>query len=257
MDLTDVLEQHRLWLVTSGREGRRADLSGADLRGANLRGVDLSGVILRGADLRAADLIGANLRGANLSGADLSGADLSGADLRGANLRGANLSGTGLIGADLIGANLIGANLSDADLSGANLSGASLHNADLSGANLSGANPSDADLIGANLIGAIGLTIAADAPQRLLAVARAALATDSALQMDEWHTCKTTHCIAGWAIHQAGEPGRLLEETHGPEVAGRMLLGHDAAMHFHDSNDDARAWLQSVLDAAEAGEVGA
>ena len=36
-----------------------------------------------------------------------------------------------------------------------------------------------------------------------------------------------------------------------------MLLGHDAAMHFHDSNDDARAWLQSVLDAAEAGEVGA
>jgi len=192
MDLTDALEQHRLWLETDGCEGRRANLIGASLRGASLIGASL-----RGADLRWADLSGASLHNAGLRWADLSGANLSDANLRGA------------------------------------------------------------DLIGANLIGAIGLTIAADAPQRLLAVARAALANGEALRMDSWHSCQTTHCIAGWAIHQAGEPGRLLEETHGPEVAGRMLLGHDAAMHFHDSNDDARAWLQSVLDAAEAGEVGA
>jgi len=123
--------------------------------------------------------------------------------------------------------------------------------ANLRGANLSGANLIGANLRGANLSGAIGLPIADDAPARLRAVAIAALADADALEMDTWHTCETTHCIAGWAIHQAGEPGRILEALHGPALAGRLLLGNEAAMHFLDDNDDAREWLQSVLDAPE------
>ena len=123
--------------------------------------------------------------------------------------------------------------------------------ANLRGANLSGADLRRANLSGADLRGAIGLAIAADAPARLRAVAIAALADADALEMDAWHTCKTTHSIAGWAIHQAGELGRILEALHGPELAGRMLLGHEAAMHFHDDNAAAKAWLQSVLDAPE------
>ena len=196
MNLTEILQQHALWLQTDGREGARASLREADLRGANLRGANLRGADLRGADLRNAVLSGANLRGAVLSYAVLSGAVLSGADLSGANLRGAVLSG-------------------------------------------------------ADLSGAIGLPIAADAPARLRAVAMASLADADALNMDTWHTCETTHCIAGWAIHQAGEPGRILEALHGPALAGRLLLGDDAAMHFLDDNDVAREWLQSVLDAPE------
>jgi len=147
-------------------------------------------------------------------------------------------------------ADLIGASLREARLSGADLS-----RADLSGADLIGANLRGADLRGADLSGAIGLPIAADAPARLRAVAIAALADADALEMDTWHTCETTHCIAGWAIYQAGEPGRILEALHGSAIAGRLLLGNEAAMHFHDDNDDAREWLQSVLDAPEAGEV--
>jgi predicted TIM-barrel fold metal-dependent hydrolase len=148
---------------------------------------------------------------------------MSGADLRGADLRGADLSG---------------AVLSCADLSGAVLSGA-----DLSGAVLSGA-----DLRGADLSGALGLNIAADAAQRLRAVAQAALAAPDALRMNGWHTCDTTHCIAGWAIAQAGEPGRLMEAVMGPEIAGLMLLGTEAHAHFFDADDTARAWLQEVLE---------
>ncbi len=178
MNLTEILEQHALWLRTAGSEGARADLSGANLRGANL----------------------------------------SDADLR---------------GADLYGANLYGATLHDVNLSGATLIGANLHDA--------------------NLRRAIGLPIAADAPTRLRAVARAALADPSALHMSSWHTCQTTHCIAGWAIHQAGELGRILEALHGPALAGRLLLGDEAALHFYDDADAAKAWLQSVLDAPEAG----
>jgi hypothetical protein len=63
-----------------------------------------------------------------------------------------------------------------------------------------------------------------------------------------WHTCDTTHCIAGWAIAQAGEPGRLLEAAMGPEVAGLMLLGVEAHAHFFNDDDTARAWLQEVLE---------
>ena len=204
-NLPEILQQHRLWLTTNGKEGRSANLSGADLSGVDLSGVDLSRASLRDAIMSGVDLSRASLRDAILRDADLSGSDLSHADLR------------------------------DADLSGADLSHAILRDADLRGS--------------------IGFPVAVDAPQRLLAVARAALAEDSALDMEHWHTCKTTHCIAGWAIHLAGELGRVLQESHGPELAGRMLLGHEAALHFYDTNDDARIWLQSVLDAAGAGEV--
>lgn len=103
------------------------------------------------------------------------------------------------------------------------------------------------DLQYANLQGATGLTIASDAPERLQAVAKAILNDNSALFMGDWHTCETTHCLAGWAIHQAGESGRLLEASAGPHMAGLQLLGIEAAEHFYDSNDDARAWLESIL----------
>jgi hypothetical protein len=173
--------------------------------------------------------------------ADLSGADLSGADLSGADLSSATLSG-----ADLSGANLSSATLSGADLSRANLSSATLSWADLSGANLSSATLSWANLSSANLSEVVGLAIASDAPKRLQAVATAALA-DNGLNMSRWHTCETTHCISGWAIHQAGELGRLLEAAVGAEVAGLMLLGPDAQRHFHDGNEAAAEWLRSVL----------
>lgn len=74
--LTEILQAHKEWLDSDGREGVRADLRYADLRGADLRGADL-----RDADLRYADLRDANLRGANLCGADLRNADLRGVDM--------------------------------------------------------------------------------------------------------------------------------------------------------------------------------
>jgi len=209
---TEQLELHAKWL-RGDDGGQRLDLYGADLRGADLRGADL--------------------RDAYLNDADLYGADLRGADLRGADLRDANLRDANLYGADLRGAYL-----NDADLYGADLRGADLRDADLRDAYLN-----DADLRGAN-----GLIIASDAADRLKAVAINALSADDALEMDDWHTCNTTHCIAGWAIYLAGEPGRLLEESHGSAIAGLMLLGAEAHSHFYDSNEDARKWLQEVLE---------
>jgi uncharacterized protein YjbI with pentapeptide repeats len=182
-DLDRTLADHKQWLTTAGKEGQRADLTGADLTGANLNGTNLSRADLHKANVSRADLSGsdlsrANLGDANLSGADLSGAylfdaDLSRADLKDANLKdailnkanlkdadlsGANLGLAGLSRADLRKSNLREANLSKtklrADLHGANLWGANLIEADLRRANLSGANLRDADLELANLVGA-------------------------------------------------------------------------------------------------------
>jgi hypothetical protein len=55
-ELNVVLEQHSLWLNTSGKEGTRADLSYVNLSGANLSKADLSNANLSEADLCYANL---------------------------------------------------------------------------------------------------------------------------------------------------------------------------------------------------------
>jgi hypothetical protein len=67
--------------------------------------------------------------------------------------------------------------------------------------------------------------------------------------MNTWHTCETTHCIAGWAVHLAGDEGKALEEKHGSYLAGLALLGSEAAAHFFNNNEAATAWLRAKLDA--------
>jgi hypothetical protein len=234
-ELKEILRLHRLWRIDE-EGGSRADLCGAVLCGAVLRDA-----VLCGADLRDADLCGADLCGAVLCGAVLRDAVLCGADLRDADLRGADLRDADLRGAVLCGADLSRAVLSRADLRGAVLSCAVLSRAVLSRANLRGAD----------LRGAIGLPIATDAPARLLAVAQAALASPNALAMGAWHTCETTHCICGWAEHLGGPLANLIIQTQGNDLGGLMLLGVEAHAHFYKNNDDARAFLQSVIDGAE------
>ena len=85
-EIKDVLQKHKLWIDTHGKEGERAKLNY----------VDLSYVDLSYADLRYAILSYANLNGANLSYADLRYADLRYADLRHAILNGTNLSGANM-----------------------------------------------------------------------------------------------------------------------------------------------------------------
>jgi hypothetical protein len=63
-ELKDILDQHRLWIESDRKQGKRAILQGADLRGANLQGANLRGANLGGAYLRDADLRGAYLGGA-------------------------------------------------------------------------------------------------------------------------------------------------------------------------------------------------
>ena len=83
-ELETILEQHKLWSDSNGKDGKRANLSGANLTNADLMF----------ANLTFADLSGAILSGAILSDADLTRADLSGADLINSELEYTNLTNT-------------------------------------------------------------------------------------------------------------------------------------------------------------------
>jgi hypothetical protein len=111
-----------------------------------------------------------------------------------------------------------------------------------------GADLRCADLSGAKIGNELIPTDEQAAPL-LAEVAAAALACDDALNMSTWHTCETTHCIAGWAIKLAGERGAALEAEYGSQSAGMALLGVEAALHFFDTDTAAREWLRTKVKA--------
>jgi hypothetical protein len=119
---------------------------------------------------------------------------------------------------------------------------ADLRGADLRGANLRGVNLREAKIDG------FAIATPEEAAPRIKAVAQAALKTPDALNMVEWHTCETTHCIAGWAVHLAGVEGKALEEKFGTANAGMILLGSEAASNFYDTQEQARTWLISKME---------
>jgi hypothetical protein len=223
------------------------NLSGANLRYADLRDADLMGADLRNADLKGAVLSRADLRNADLSGAYLGDADMRSADMRSADMRSADLSGADLKGAYLGDANLTDANLRDADLSRANLRDANLTDADLNNADLKNAYLNRADLRGVDLRQIKDFPKEFEpCPDLLKKVAKKAL-EPNALDMSKWHTCKTTHCIEGWAevLHPQG---KLLADLFPSHLVGVILLGHEAAKHFYDTTEAAKEYLRSVLN---------
>ncbi len=136
--IQEILDDHRLWLKSEGKKGKRANLAyaklkDADLYAACLSRINLRGANLQGADLSEADLYGANLQDANLDDTILEWASLDGAKLQRASFQGADLRWANLEGAKMEGANLEGANLKGAKLCEADLYGTKLRNTDMVG----------------------------------------------------------------------------------------------------------------------------
>jgi uncharacterized protein YjbI with pentapeptide repeats len=172
----------------------QSKLIGLAVRKALESDVDLRGAYMRGAYLRGAYLRGAYMRGVDLGDADLRGAYMGGVDLRDADLRDADLNGVDLRDADLRGVHLRGAYMGGVDLRGV----------DLRGVHLRGAYIRKIQNIDAAILAAI------EAP-------------GNELRMSFWHTCGTTHCRAGWAIHLAGDAGYKLERVVGSSAAGALI----------------------------------
>ena len=79
-------------------------------------------------------------------------------------------------------------------LGGSYLGGSYLRGAYLGGADLGGAYLRDAPIV-----------------ENIDAAILAAINAGGKLKMSDWHTCKTTHCRAGWAVTLAGDAGKELE----------------------------------------------
>jgi len=173
--LERALAQHRDWLDSLGKAGRRLDLAAVDLRGTGLlRGAVLSMADLGRAVLYQLDLSGLRMHAGRAPGADFRLAELSGADLRGSDLTGAlfarangyradlsalPLDGNGALATVLRGANFRYADFREANFAGCDLTGADFRKADLTGTDFTGAT-----LTGADFTGAIGFARSAPAP---------------------------------------------------------------------------------------------
>jgi hypothetical protein len=82
----------------------------------------------------------------------------------------------------------------------------------------------------------------------------AAASAPRALEMGVWHTCKQTHCRAGWAVTLAGAAGRNLERFYNTPLAAMLI--YDASDpnfkinpgRFYDGNEDALADMKRLAE---------
>jgi hypothetical protein len=68
--------------------------------------------------------------------------------------------------------------------------------------------------------------------------------------MGSWH-CGTTHCAAGWIVHQAGDAGYALEREFDTPTAARLILRKSCPddwplPYFHASNEAATAFIKAM-----------
>ena len=176
----ELLDLHKLWIETAGKNGEQLDLSEFDLRNEReLNLVPLTAIKAVKSTFLGLDLSRANIQSATLDGSDFRDCYMENADLRGsslkdvsmtrANLRGARLSplmfknadGTKRIqrvnfsGADLRFASFRNADLRDTVFMGADLTQADLRETDLRRADFTGAKLVNTNMDDANLDGTI------------------------------------------------------------------------------------------------------
>ena len=73
-----------------------------------------------------------------------------------------------------------------------------------------------------------------------------AVSQPNALDMDDWHTCETTHCRAGWVVTLAGADGKALESKTSTEFAAMLIYKASSKIRvsparFYETNEEAMA----------------
>ncbi len=166
--LQELLEEHMLWVDTTGKKGQQLDLSGYDLRDViDLRLFPLTAIKAIGANFLGQNLREAELQSANFDRCDFRDCTMDAADLRGSSFKYAEMARVSLIGAMLCPlefenkdgskrfqhVNLSGANLRYAEISYTDLRECILMGVDLSYSILMDCDLRRADLTGALLTG--------------------------------------------------------------------------------------------------------
>jgi uncharacterized protein YjbI with pentapeptide repeats len=160
-ELNNVLTQHRDWLLTKGRRGKRAKLVSVGFNAASFTGIDLSGVVFIKVDMQDCTLEGVNFNGSTLLGSSFIKAQISNCSFKYADMDECNLSEATIIGCDLTDADLAYAVLekvifenttfTNTNFFGTNLRSASLSLSDLHKINFQNARLDNCNFIAANL----------------------------------------------------------------------------------------------------------
>ena len=84
-----------------------------------------------------------------------------------------------------------------------------------------------------------------------------ATSNPDALKMDNWHTCETTHCRAGWVVTLAGEKGKALEDETSTLFAAMQIYKASSPIRvspvrFFDGNKEAMADIKKCADLESA-----
>jgi hypothetical protein len=71
--------------------------------------------------------------------------------------------------------------------------------------------------------------------------------------MNQWHTCDTTHCRAGWVVQLAGEKGRELESKTSTPFAAMQIYHKSSEIkvsppRFYENNEVA---MDDIIKCAE------
>lgn len=221
--------------------------------GDTLIALDLSGWELPDVDLAERNCSGTNFSGANMRNADFSAATLEECRFVGTNLSGAEI-GYHVCAhkANFQSADLRKTNFSDADLTYASFIGADLEKANLRGATLTGALFDLEHMPDAWK----DLPTVLDLPERI----EAALSEiENSLVMCEWHTCRTAHCLAGWAVYLTLGEHSFAEATYGTPLIGAGLFFKAIGIipDFYCEDDEALRWLTNFTKSRqEARTVG-
>jgi hypothetical protein len=84
-----------------------------------------------------------------------------------------------------------------------------------------------------------------------------AASAPKALDMTDWHTCDTTHCRAGWAVHLAGEAGAKLERQTSTLFAAMQIYKASSKIEvspvrFYESNEVALEDMKTCAEKEKA-----
>jgi hypothetical protein len=82
----------------------------------------------------------------------------------------------------------------------------------------------------------------------------AAASAPGALAMRDWHTCRTTHCWAGWIVTLAGEEGQALEARTDCPTAATLIwcASTDAPLpDFYSDDATTLAAMRHLADTEE------
>ena len=76
------------------------------------------------------------------------------------------------------------------------------------------------------------------------------------LDMSTWHTCETTHCRAGWVVHEAGNAGYALEAQTSTLFAAMQIYknsGYEISpVRFFDTSSEAMADMKRLAESEPA-----